>query len=195
MDGNPATDCNAPMGGRATKVLARRLRALRPMRGWTQEDLAEACRLHRTYISMVERGQCNIGLDNLEKLADAFGLSLPEFLACSTRKASGNACWSCWTKHSNARNCNHADADASFRTVDSSRADPALDPATPVGEFFRRRSDPGARATWRATRVRTSALRPTPVSSSCGTNYPRKRFRTNFSIEQWQFTGNAVTHG
>ena len=62
-------------------MLARRLRALRLMRGWTQEELADACGLHRTYVSMVERGQCNIGLDNLEKLADAFGLSLPEFFS------------------------------------------------------------------------------------------------------------------
>ena len=64
-------------------MLARRLRALRLMRGWTQEDLAEACGLHRTYVSMVERGQCNIGLDNLEKLADAFELPLPELLSAA----------------------------------------------------------------------------------------------------------------
>jgi transcriptional regulator with XRE-family HTH domain len=77
------------MGGRARKVLARRLRALRLMRGWTQEELAEACGLHRTYVSMVERGQCNIGLDNLEKLADAFGLSLPEFFSMLDSKSFG----------------------------------------------------------------------------------------------------------
>ena len=38
---------------------------------------------------MVERGQCNIGLDNLEKLADAFGLSLPEFFSMLDSKSFG----------------------------------------------------------------------------------------------------------
>lgn len=49
-------------------------------RGWSQEELAGATGLHRTFISLVERGECNISLDNLEKIADAFGLSLAELL-------------------------------------------------------------------------------------------------------------------
>ena len=61
-------------------MLAQKLRVLRVMRGWSQEELAEACGLHRTYISLIERAECNISLDNLEKIADAFGLSLPELL-------------------------------------------------------------------------------------------------------------------
>lgn len=50
------------------------------MRGWSQEQLAEATGLHRTFISLVERAECNISLDNLEKIADAFGLSPAELL-------------------------------------------------------------------------------------------------------------------
>ncbi len=50
------------------------------MAGWSQEQLADATGLHRTYISLIERSECNVSLDNLEKIADAFGLSLPELL-------------------------------------------------------------------------------------------------------------------
>lgn len=68
------------MGARARNLLAQKLRVLRMMRGWSQEQLAEASGLHRTYISLLERGQSNISLDNLEKIADAFGMSLAELL-------------------------------------------------------------------------------------------------------------------
>lgn len=68
------------MGKRARDLLAQKLRVLRMMRRWSQEDLAEASGLHRTHISLIERGECNVSLDNLEKLADAFGLTLPELL-------------------------------------------------------------------------------------------------------------------
>ena len=68
------------MGQRARKQLAQKLRMLRVMNGWSQERLAAASGLHRTYISLIERSECNISLDNLEKIADAFGLSLPNLL-------------------------------------------------------------------------------------------------------------------
>ena len=64
----------------ARQILAQKLRLLRFMRHWSQETLAEAADLHRTYISAVERCGCNIGLDNLEKLARAFDFTLDELL-------------------------------------------------------------------------------------------------------------------
>ena len=42
-----------------------------------RNQVAAATGLHRTYISLIERSECNVSLDNLEKIADAFGLSLP----------------------------------------------------------------------------------------------------------------------
>lgn len=69
------------MGERtARKCLAENLRVLRLLRGWSQEDLAEAARLDRSYVGGVERGQRNVSLDNLEKLALAFGLTIPDLL-------------------------------------------------------------------------------------------------------------------
>ncbi len=63
---------------RARKILAQKLRLLRFTRGWSQEVLAEVAGLHRTYVSSIERGERNVSIDNLEKLADAFDLSVAE---------------------------------------------------------------------------------------------------------------------
>ncbi len=58
----------------------KRLRELRLQKDISQEKLAEIAGLHRTYVSLVERGACNISLLNIEKLADALGFSLRELM-------------------------------------------------------------------------------------------------------------------
>ena len=49
--------------------LGRAVRRFRTDAGYSQESFADACRLHRTYIGSVERGEINISLDNLERIA------------------------------------------------------------------------------------------------------------------------------
>lgn len=47
------------------------IRKFREKRGWSQEQLALEADLHRAYIGQIERGEKNIGLINLQKIADA----------------------------------------------------------------------------------------------------------------------------
>jgi transcriptional regulator with XRE-family HTH domain len=52
-------------------VFGKRLRDVRERRGLSQEALAGLAGLHRTYVSSIERGQRNVGLDNVIRLAAA----------------------------------------------------------------------------------------------------------------------------
>ena len=55
-------------------VLAYNIRLHRVRNGLSQEDLALACGLDRTYVSAVERSVWNIALSNVEKVATALGI-------------------------------------------------------------------------------------------------------------------------
>lgn len=57
-----------------------RVRTMREQAGLSQEALADAAGVHRTYLSSVERGQRNISLANIQALADALGHSPDELL-------------------------------------------------------------------------------------------------------------------
>ncbi len=61
-------------------VLAENIRTFRREKGISQEELAELCGLHRTYIGSVERLERNVTLSTLEVLASAFGVTVPELL-------------------------------------------------------------------------------------------------------------------
>lgn len=57
-------------------IVGERIRSIREERGYTQESLAEYGGLHRTYIGMVERGERNITLLNIIKIASALNIEL-----------------------------------------------------------------------------------------------------------------------
>ena len=54
------------------------VRAVRRDRGLSQEHLADICGLHRTYVSDIELGKRNVSLENIEKIAAAFNMSITE---------------------------------------------------------------------------------------------------------------------
>jgi transcriptional regulator with XRE-family HTH domain len=56
------------------------IRRMREARGLSQERLAALADLHRAYIGQIERGEKNIGLQNLEKIAKALGVHVRDLL-------------------------------------------------------------------------------------------------------------------
>lgn len=61
-------------------VFAIRLRSLRQELGLSQEELADRCGLHRTYIGSVERGERNVSIDNIGRIADSLGVPASHLL-------------------------------------------------------------------------------------------------------------------
>lgn len=59
----------------ASAIMEKRLQM-----GLSQEDLAKRAKLHRTYISDVERGERNISVESLRRLAVALGVSMWQLL-------------------------------------------------------------------------------------------------------------------
>ena len=57
-----------------------KLRRLRKRQGVSQEELADRAGLHRTYVSSVERGERNVSLETIDKLARAFNLPMGELM-------------------------------------------------------------------------------------------------------------------
>lgn len=60
--------------------VGQKIRALRNETGLSQEDFARKCDLDRTYISDVERGQRNLSLINLRKIALTLNVNTSKLL-------------------------------------------------------------------------------------------------------------------
>jgi transcriptional regulator with XRE-family HTH domain len=65
-------------GQQIQRRFGERVRELRKSKGLSQEALALACDLDRTYIGGVERGERNISLINIHKIAAALGAKTRE---------------------------------------------------------------------------------------------------------------------
>jgi transcriptional regulator with XRE-family HTH domain len=63
------------------REIGKNVRRLRAARGYSQESFAQAAKLNRAYMGGVERGQRNVGVVNLHRIAEALDLSLSEFFA------------------------------------------------------------------------------------------------------------------
>lgn len=60
------------------KKFGDKMRHIREQKKISQEELAFRAGLHRTYISDVERGQRNVSLENIEKIANALNITIED---------------------------------------------------------------------------------------------------------------------
>ena len=71
---NPTQKCEAQL------LFAANVRRFRKAQSISQEKLAEYAGLHTNYISSVERGERNISICNIERIARGLGVSMPDLL-------------------------------------------------------------------------------------------------------------------
>ncbi len=62
------------------EIFAKNIKQRRQTAHISQEQLADLCGLHRTYISDIERSNRNVSIDNIEKIAKALNATPDELL-------------------------------------------------------------------------------------------------------------------
>jgi transcriptional regulator with XRE-family HTH domain len=62
------------------RTFGRAVRRRRERLGFSQEDFAERADVHRTYVSSIELGKVNVGIEVANQLAAALGMSLSELV-------------------------------------------------------------------------------------------------------------------
>ena len=62
------------------REIGHRLRERREALGWTQAEVARRCELHKAYIGFVERGERNVSLVNLRRIAKLLRVRLSDLL-------------------------------------------------------------------------------------------------------------------
>ncbi len=66
--------------GDLQKTVGRNLRAYRMERGLSQEAFAEVLGVHRTYMGGVERGERNLTLKSVERMAERLGIDVEQLM-------------------------------------------------------------------------------------------------------------------
>lgn len=70
-----------PENAELQKQIGQRIRALRTARGISQEAFADACGLHRTHMSLLERGKINVTIATLQQITAGLNIKLKDFFA------------------------------------------------------------------------------------------------------------------
>ena len=73
-------DLCMPKTPQIVQKFGKSIRKLREERGISQEKLATRSGVHRTYIGMIERGEKNVTLSSVEKLAKGLGVRVKELM-------------------------------------------------------------------------------------------------------------------
>lgn len=64
-----------------------RIRRLRQKKGWSQEEFAALCGLHRTYMGHIERGEKNLSLSTMIRISDGLGIAPTELFRLTPKGA------------------------------------------------------------------------------------------------------------
>lgn len=67
-----------------TEIFGRQVKHFRKERRLSQEELAERCGLHSTYIGQIERGEKNVSLESIQKLSRGLGVPISKLFECFT---------------------------------------------------------------------------------------------------------------
>jgi transcriptional regulator with XRE-family HTH domain len=73
------------MEGDLQRIIGRNLRAYREARGLSQEAFADVLGVHRTYMGAIERGERNLTLQSVERLAGRIGVEPVSLLIADKR--------------------------------------------------------------------------------------------------------------
>lgn len=73
--------------GDIKKLFGERVRELRRLQGWSQEEFAHHIGLDRSYMGGVERGERNISLENIASIAVGLGITLAQLFDLGESKA------------------------------------------------------------------------------------------------------------
>lgn len=69
------------------RIFGERVRKLRKEQKLSQEQLGERADLHYTHIGLIERGECNPALKNIEKIAKGLKVDIAELFASKKEQA------------------------------------------------------------------------------------------------------------
>ena len=69
------------------KAVGQRVRKLRLQAGYSQEAFADHCGVHRTFMGTIERGETNLSLQNLARVAAGLGITMSKLLSGIEREA------------------------------------------------------------------------------------------------------------
>ena len=62
------------------QVVGARIRELRTARGWSQEGFADICEIHRSHMGEIERGEVDIAISTLARLAKGLDMTVSGML-------------------------------------------------------------------------------------------------------------------
>ena len=61
-------------------AIGNRIRALRSQRGWSQEEFADICGIHRSHMGEIERGEKDVSISTLQKISKGLDIAISALL-------------------------------------------------------------------------------------------------------------------